>query len=127
MTAAIIATAMTSPGPDFEVTFVLTSGQRVETRVAAAFLREQVRTTAVPPTSGDTREELSRMLVSLIASGFENDNAWGVNDTSGVSWLFKQNALLAVEIRDPKGIGTKSVGFTAPGSDPISQSQEPAA
>lgn len=62
-------TAAVQPAlPDFEVTFVRTSGQHVVAKADAAHLRRLVRTAALPGTSGDTRQDLARVLIVLLAS-----------------------------------------------------------
>ena len=85
---------MNEADQDFEVTFVLVDGRRIATTVEADYLRKMVQNRAIPPGNGDTRPELASMLLSILASGFENDNPWTANSTDGTTHLFRPGALL---------------------------------
>lgn len=88
--------------PDFEVTFTLVGGQRIETVLDAELLKTMVQTVAVPPRSGESREDLVSMIVSKMASGFENDAPWLATDKRGVTWMFQRTALVSIEMRDAR-------------------------
>lgn len=70
---------------DFEVTFVLGDGQRITTAAKADDVRGMMPTT------------------------------WVAHDDEGITHLFKQSALLRVEVRDPAtSIEDRPVGFHFP-------------